>query len=97
MEPVRQQVPVALQALGDLDHRLEAAFLGLLAPRVEELHGPAALRVGPELLKDLAEQPGLHALEVVLDELIQLRGLRSRQILRPLEQSPPRVLEANLP
>jgi len=34
MEPVHEQVTVPLQALGDLDHRLEAALLGLLAPCV---------------------------------------------------------------
>jgi hypothetical protein len=69
-----------LQALGDLLHLLQTASLACSHHESRSLIaqlGPGP-EEGPELLKVIPHQHRLHALEVVLQELIKLDRLRLR-------------------
>lgn len=90
-KPVEDQM--ALQAAGDLLHRLETTPHRFGNPRVEELDRCRRSRVLPKSLKGLAEQVGFDALEVVAGQLGEFGGLALREVLRPLEQAPSRLGE----
>ena len=74
------------QALGHLLHRREAAPHRAGAPRVKESPGPRRTHVVPELLEQLAEKVSPDALEVVLEELLELDLLVVGEIFRRLSR-----------
>ena len=96
-KPVEDQVVMASQAPSDFLHRAKPTAHHSFAPGVEEL--PGEYRVGelPESLKVFAEQKGLNALEIVLHQIGEPCGLAVGEILRPSEQTPPRLGEDRLP
>jgi len=85
------------QTAGDFPHRLKPTSEGAGAPGVEELSYPRRVYVSPEPPKVFAEQTGPDALEIVLQQLGELRGLVVGLILWSLEQAPPRLGENRLP
>ena len=96
-KPVEDQVVMASQAPSDFLHRAKPTAHRFLAPGVEKLRCPLRAYVLPESLKVFAEQKGLDALEIVLHQIGELRGLAVGEILRPFEQTSPRLGEDRLP
>ena len=85
-EPVEEQVSVTPQALSHLLHRLQLAPHGTGAPRVKDFLSPRRTHVVPELLEQLAEKVSPDALEVVLEELLELDLLVVGEIFRRLSR-----------
>jgi hypothetical protein len=96
-KPVEDQVVMALQAPSDFLHRAKATAHRFLAPGVEKLRCPLRVHALPESLKVFTEQTGLDALEIVLHQIGELRGLAVGEILRPFEQTPERVNDFETP
>ena len=92
-KPVENQVVMSSQAPSDFLHRAKATVHRLFAPEVEKLRCPLRLHALPESLKVFAEQTGLDALEMILPQIGERRGLAVGEILRPFEQTPPRLGE----
>ena len=63
------------------------------APLVQKRPSPGRALILPETLKVVPHQVRLHTLQVVPHQLAHLCRLLFRQVLRTLQQAPPRVLE----
>ena len=87
-EPVEQEFPVRTQAAGDLLQRLQPGTHDPRAPLVEEAAGPSGRLVFPEALKVFAMQVCPHALQIVLEQFVELDGLPVGEVLGPFEQAP---------
>ena len=96
-KPVEDQVVMASQAPSDFLHRFKATAHRFFAPRFEKLRCPLRVHALPESLKVFTEQKGLDALEIVLHQIGEPCGLAVGEILRPFEQTPPRLGEDRLP
>jgi len=96
LKPVEDQVAMASQAPSDFLHRAKATAHRLFAPEGEKLRYPLRVHALPESLKVFAEQTGLDAHEILLPQIGELRGLAVGEILRPFEQTPPRLGEDRL-
>src|SRR3954468_9986349 len=81
---------------GDLLHRLQPRAHHPARPFVQEPPGPRRASVLPEPLELLPQEIGPYRSQVVLQELRQLHRLLVRQVLRALQEAPPRTLQDRL-
>ena len=87
-KPVQQQRSVPPQLTGHFLHGLNLRSHHPATPSVQELARPTGRSIGPEQLKLFLQQVAPHRLQIVAQELRQLRLLFGRQILWPCEQQP---------
>ena len=96
MKPVENQVPFVTERSSHFLQGLDLAPHGASTPGVEKLAGPGRAGIPPESLVVLPHQVTPDALEVVLQQLFDLRSLSLCEIPRAVQHNPTTTAEHRL-
>ena len=95
-DPVEKLVSMLPKGRRELLERLETGTHGHGRPAGEELLGPGARVVAPEVVERLLEQVGADGAEVDGDQLSESATLVDGEVLPPLEQEPASLREQHV-
>ena len=95
-KPVQQELPMATQHASHLLHRGKLGAHGSCTPGIQKLPSPIRRRIRPEKLEVFLQQITPHRAEIVTQQLGQTDFLLGTQVLRALQEQPPRLRQDGL-